>query len=204
MKALVQHLVRENLAQIAAGSLLHCHVRGLHSIMLIDTPEQRIRLFIATKDHQLYHNTAETLGSLAAHPHHCNITLHCIKGGFTNLMYRQKPVLQEVEYVAYTYQSAILTGVGSFARAEAPSAVFVGSVDVERGDSLALAANAIHSVYITQGRETAWFVYEGREDKNYSSLSYSDQPLDKTSFEGLYFPMPEETVISLLTSVGLL
>lgn len=207
MKALVQHLIREQLPRITAGSLLNCHVVGLHSIMLLDTPEQRIRLFIASKEHELYKNTPDTLGSLAAHPHHCNITLHCIMGGFTNLRYKEVDnfLQNEVEYVAYAYQSAILMGVGSFAPAGLRRSVrFDYETPIERGDVLALAANVIHSVYVPRGREAAWFVYEGKEDATYTSLSYSDQDLTAASFDRLYQPMSEETVIHWLRKSGLL
>lgn len=206
MKALIQHLIRESLPAIAAASFLNCHVPGLHSIMFVDEPEQRIRLFIATAEHQLHLNTMQTLGSLAAHPHHCNITLHCIKGELANLKYEVGPATTwpGVDYVAYTYQSAILMGHGSFVRADAPSVAFHSFSRVLAGDSLALPAHVVHSVQVAQGHEAAWFVYEGREDADYSSLSFSNQPLENASFEGLYQPMDEANVLALLRSVDLL
>jgi hypothetical protein len=202
MKTLVTHLVREHLAEIANKSLLDCHVRGLHSIMLLDTPEQRVRLFVATERHELWRNTAESLGSIAAHPHHCNITLHCIQGAFVNLEYA---ISKTGKYLPYIYRSALLNGTGGFTKSQRNGPVaLIGQRAVGVGDSLALPAYHIHSVSVPPGQRAAWFVYEGKEDAQYSSLSYSDQDLEQADFQGLYGKMDEQQVISLLVEVGLL
>lgn len=202
MKALISHLIREHLPQIAAQSLMNCHVRGLHSIMFLNTPEQRIRLYIATPEHELWKNNIDTLGSLAAHPHHCNITIHCIKGAVVNLEYRPD---KNGKYLAFRYMSAITMGEGAFhARPWFSPVSYSQMRAIGEGKSLELPANLIHSVSALPGCLTAWFVYEGREDKNYTSLSYSNQPLEETSFDGLYGKISEQEVVGLLEQVGLL
>lgn len=202
MKALIKHLVHEHLTEIAAKSFLDCHVRGVHSLMLLDTPEHRVRLFVATRYHELWRNNSLTLRALAAHPHHCNITLHCVKGEFFNFNY---DLAAHGTFDAYRYQSGILHGMGGFVPApEELPAVFVSSQRVQEGEAIALPASTIHSVAIKQHQPAAWFVYEGKEDSEYSSLSYSDQPLERTVFGDLYGKVTEAHVIELLEFAGLL
>lgn len=201
MKELVNHLVRQNLPQIAKQSLLDCHVRGMHSIMFLDTPEQRVRLFVATRYHELHLNTSRTLGSLAAHPHHCDITLHCIKGDLFNYTYEPH---QDGKYKPFRYVSGILNEQAGFIRTpEEESVEFVGSACVRENNALVLPAKSIHSVHANKGEVTAWFVYEGKEDPSYTSLSYSDKPLQNTVFGDLYGKMTEQNVIELLQLAGL-
>lgn len=202
MKHLVSHLIREHLPQIAAQSLMNCHVRGLHSIMFLDTPEQRVRLFVTTEAHDLHQNWAGGLVSLAAHPHHCSLTLHCVHGMFENLAFHLE---EGCRFKAFRYSSALVHGKGGFVREDqAMPARYTGSEWVGRGDSIHLPASLIHSVRVPKNMVAAWFVYEGKEDAGYSSLSYSDQDLEKADFSGLYGPMSEETVLELLAMVGLL
>lgn len=202
MKAIVQHFVRENLPLLAAQSLSDCHVRGLHSVMFVNTPEQRIRLFVATRYHELHLNTTNTLRTLAAHPHHCNITLECVKGDLFNYTYEPDA---EGKYKPFQYESGILNEEGKFTRApEAMPVRFLRSACVREGERLVLPAQTIHSVHVNKDKVTAWFVYEGREDPNYTSLSYSDQPLQRTVFGGLYGKMTEEHVLQTLELADLL
>ena len=204
MKALIQHLVREHLPQIAAQSLLDCHVKGLNSIMFIDTPEQRVRLFVATKQHELHQNNPLTLGSLAAHSHHCSLTLHCIHGCFRNLQY-EETLDGSGKYLPYTYQSQLLHGQGRFERFEQGYPVqFKADHFVRADDWLVLPADFIHSVHVAKDKTAAWFVYEGKEDAGYTGISYSDQPLQRVSFDGLYSKMSKQQVLDLLRLVGLL
>lgn len=202
MRDFIQHLVHENLTEIAAKSLLDCHVRGLHSIMLLDSPEQRVRLFVATERHELYKNSSTSLGSLAAHAHHCNLTLHCVRGMFKQIEYYQN---LRGSFKAYRYQSALLTGVGGFKREHDGAAVSLNRAYwVRAGESIRLPASLVHSVYVPAHTPAAWLVYEGKEDPSYASLSYSDQDLEQAKFQGLYGKMTEAQVISLLQFADLL
>lgn len=80
MKELIKHLVNNHLDTIVEKSFLNCHVMGLHSIMLLESPEKTIRLFVSDGNSKLRKNTEENIlkgkQTLAFHPHHCNITLH--------------------------------------------------------------------------------------------------------------------------------
>src|ERR1700728_4215738 len=86
IKALIKHLVSQNLPIIAAKSKLHCHTRNVHSILLLDSPGQTIRLFIAVPGHELYLNDHDNthIMSVGFHPHHCNVTLSVVLGEVGN------------------------------------------------------------------------------------------------------------------------
>lgn len=205
MRNLVKHWVRENLTEIAKKSLINCHVQGLHSILFQDTPENRIRLFITTPNHKLHLNNEGTLGSLAAHAHHSNITLEVVQGTVINLEYDYHTQPLELKYHPFEYTSGILTSKPSFVKTSKFNSVsYADQSCILTGDSLKLPANQIHSVYVAKGHVTAWFVYEGKSDPNYKSLSYSDQNMNFFSFQGLYKPMYSVDVLALLSSVNLI
>lgn len=206
MKHFVQHMIRQHLDEIASKSLYNCHVPGLASILFVDAPEQRIRLFIATRQHELWRNNPTTLGSLAAHAHHCDITLECVFGRFANLSYAAYEAGPETggPFHAYHYTSGIFNPRGKFEASHLPGVAYRDYDYVHAGESLALPAHQIHSVQVNKGVVAAWFVYEGKEDAGYESLSYSDQNLALTSFDNLYRPMNTVQVVELLETVNLL
>jgi hypothetical protein len=203
LKHLVNHLVAEHFPEIVGQSYLNCHAQGLHSIMFLDTPEHRVRLFVTTPDHTLYKNTGNPKQklSLAAHPHHCNLTIEVIKGIFHNITYEPK---EGGELKPFYYISGIHNAQGGFvARHDRPGATFVGSTHVQPGESLVLPAHALHSVLVPKGQVAAWFVYEGREDNNYLSYSYANHDLEQFSFDGLYQRPTAAQVMELLQSAGI-
>ena len=197
MKHLVKHLREHHAHEIMSKSYRNCHVRGLDSILLLDSPEHRIRLFVARPEHELWKNTPRTLGSLAAHPHHCDITIEMTHGTLTNYTYRKQ---ENGRFVGYSYRSAILDGAGSFRyhHLVLPVAFEGATTHDPRCQPLVLAAHTIHSVQVAKGRSAAWFVYEGHEDQHYAALSYSDQNLEQTSFEGLYESMTLAQIMEAL------
>lgn len=89
MKDLIQHLWSENREEIVERSLRNCHAHNLDSIMLLDTPGRRIRLFVAHPGHDLWRNKPDEFKrgeklSIAFHAHHCNITIKVITGALGN------------------------------------------------------------------------------------------------------------------------
>lgn len=204
MKHLLHHLTREHLPEIAANSFLNCHARGLHSIMLLNSPEHRVRLFITGRDHVLYRNTGNPAKrlSLAVHPHHCNLSLELVRGSLTNLNYE---LADDGELRPFYYVSGIHNPAGAFiARTDRPGATFVGATTLEVGQALALPASALHTVMVRKGQIAAWFVYEGREDQNYLSYSYANHDLEKFDFSGLYQRPTPPQVMDLIFSADLL
>lgn len=219
MKALVQHLATHHLDDIAAGSLANCHARGLDSIMLIDAPERRVRLFIARGgEHELYRNTPSDPGgdpphplSIGIHPHHADLTLHCIAGTVTNWgvdFIKAGATYNFRDLRGYRYHSPI-TGDAATARFErihnGPISLRVREKTVLRpGAALSMKACSLHTVSVPEGRTAAWFVYEGREDSAYAPVCYSNAELEAPDvFDGLYQPMTPDRVWSHLSRLGL-
>lgn len=96
MKALIKHLWKTHQEEIVAKSFLHCHVRNVHSIMFMDTPEKTIRLYIADLRNELFYNYPDNYKmkqmTTAFHPHHCDLTLHCVKGSLTSWAVKESTV----------------------------------------------------------------------------------------------------------------
>jgi len=207
MKELVKHYWRTRSKQITRSSYLNCHVKGLHSIMLIDSPEQKVRVYIADQDHELFHNSDGEARSLAFHPHHCALTLHVIHGELVNWT---KKLVNEVDgldskpYGRWLYSSKIKDGEMGF-ELVGEEILKTGFKNVlYPGSSIYLPAWVIHTVSVPKGQLTAWIVYEGAENIGYQPVAWSNQDLSKLQVEGLYIRPIEEEVYTLLTRVGLL
>lgn len=181
MKGLLNHLLRQNWETILKKSLKNCHVRGLHSIMLIDSPGQTVRLYIAGRDHEMAGD------NLALHPHHCNLTLEVVRGKINNIIYRTG---RGDGYTRgkWLYQSQITTGKMGFTLIDAAdrSLCLDSSKHLRHGDVIGMNASTIHTVKVDEGQVAAWFVYEGMEDTNYEPYCWANKDLSKFDTTGLY------------------
>jgi hypothetical protein len=211
MNPFVKHLWRNNRDEIVTKSRLNCHVKGLHSVMLLESPGKTVRLFVTTPDHVMHlnkprvlQNDAEPL-SLGFHPHHCNLTLQCVKGVFTNWRVALTvPGTRSFTVPEYEYSSKLLGDKGGFVRRDR---VRLGTVDVENlsaGDAVYLRADELHTVYVPEGLVSAWLVFEGEENGNHSSSTYSNADLTQFDFEAHYQRPDEVEVCALLHKSGLL
>jgi len=180
MKGLLNHLLRQNWETILNKSLKNCHVKGLHSIMLIDSPGQTVRLYIAERDHDMAGD------NLALHPHHCNLTLEVVRGKINNITYRTgKSVETRAKWL---YQSQITTGKMGFTLIDLidRSLIQNSSKILQQGDVIGMNASTIHTVKVNKGELAAWFVYEGMEDPNYVPYCWSNNDLANFDATGLY------------------
>lgn len=170
------------------NAIMHCHVRGLASIMLHDEPGNRVRMFYATAGHELWRNAIPLTGemNLAVHPHHCDLTLALVFGRvcntrFTALEHANGP------FHMCQYSSAINDGKGGLE----PTGRMFGLMQEKQswlypsGDKM--AAHELHSIYVPKGESAAWMVFEGMEDPYYRKVCYTRNPeFDAT---GMYEPM---------------
>jgi hypothetical protein len=208
MKALIFHLLQNHLDEIVQKSYLNCHVKGLHSIMLLDCPEKTIRLYVATKEHELYKNFPEYFRreglSVAFHPHHCSLTLEVIKGNILNWIVRED--LEDGKWAIdkWFYQSAIKEGKARFNHLGVTVLKNVEYEFLGEGSSSFMSANVVHTVGVGEGEEAAWLVYEGKEDVNYQPYAYSNTDLSKENFDGLYQKPTKAEVLEILKEVDLL
>jgi hypothetical protein len=222
MKALIKHLLCNNINEILSKSFMNCHVIGLHSIMLLESAGKTIRLYITTPDHELWKNEFVDLNTmhpipmpLGFHPHHCNLTLHGAYGNFSNWIIREgnKPSYlksyecSQIQLRKYSYKSKISAGEIAFDFKGFSDMWWANDIrKISKGDTVTLLAKNIHTVTVNRGVVAAWFVYEGLEDETYESACYSnanEAEINKPN-PMLYQKMFEWRLRELLHSVELI
>lgn len=209
IQTLIRHLVMEHMEQITTQSYLHCHAKGLHSIMLLNSPEQTIRLFYADMEHTLWRNFPAGIGqgpmSIGFHSHHCNITLHVILGKIFNWIVA--PAQKGFILDAYAWNSPIKGGAGDFALYQQGitlDTVAYTQLDEQVNPVDVLDAQAIHTVAIEHGKPAAWLVYEGREDPAYEPITMSNADLSTADLSGMYIKPTDEQLRTILIATGLI
>lgn len=212
MHHLIKHLIENNMDEIVAKSILHCHVKGLHSIMLLEAPGKTIRLYIANNDHDLARNLLDKKGmptqelSLSFHPHHCNLTLHVVKGTLINYEMERASVLDADAglYRKHLYKSKITEGEMKFSFIQESALKLHKATRIHTGEALSMYAEAIHNVAVEAGSIAAWLVYEGKENEDYIPYCWSNTDLNKVRSEGLYIPASEFEIMELLRTADLI
>jgi hypothetical protein len=216
MKHLITHLIKNNLKEIVKKSFRNCHVQGLHSIMLLESPGKTIRLYYHEEKGALRYNTLSViLGQdeqcsmpLAFHPHHCNLTLHCVHGTMVNInaitVDGEAGEASDVTLSKFFYESRI--------NGEQKEPMFkhggIGNLRIDEvktltpGQAITLNANVIHTVHCIG--EAAWLVYEGEEDPNYNSVAWSNADLTVVDHDIYYQPMTENQILQILMHIDLL
>lgn len=194
MKKLIRHLLQENEEEIVAKSFLNCHVEGLHSIMLLNSPSKTIRLYITDTNHKL------TTNNLAIHPHHCNVTLHQIYGNMINCNYAVEQ--GGIVYNKFEFSSGI-TGSLGFKKIGTEKLKLEKAYVLSPGDCVTLPAETLHTVECAKDKVSAWFVYEGRENPEYKPLCYSTKDEIVTDKNLLYIKTDIQKIKSLLISIGM-
>ncbi len=212
MKPLIEHYLKNNYEEVLDKSLINCHVKGLHSIMLSNVKGKIIRMFITDRNHELYHNDPLDVGefgqlkdklSVAFHPHHCNLTLQAIKGSFINWEVEEKAVGDLVTN-KYLYKSGIIEAESSFEYKNIASLATKSINLIKTGsyrDYVYLNSDQIHTVFVDKGRVSAWLVYEGKEDENYIPYCYSNVDLTKNDSSELYQKPTEKELKAILKSI---
>lgn len=188
MKTLINHLLKNNTEEILSKSLKNCHCKGLHSIMLLESPGKTIRLYVAATGNELYKNSPDSKEemSIGFHPHHCNLTLRVLAGELGNWIVEEKED-GDMVMKKYLYKSKIqfddfeFSLIDNSARLQTKSIVRIPS-----GSSVQLNASEIHTVFSNSKTLTAWLVYEGKEDKRYTPFCWSNSDLTNVTDNSLY------------------
>jgi hypothetical protein len=202
MRELIRHLWHNNREHVLRSSYMNCHARGLHSIMLLDDPGKRIRLFVTDRSHKCW-KADEAIGY---HAHHCAITIQAVHGWLENIVVGDAdgPV-QLQELGRYEYTSPIVSGLTSGQFKRVGTTLFKGrKTELLRNSSVEMRASEIHTVRVPRKEIAAWLVYEGREDPNYKPITWSRTDLEHFDWTGMYRRMRELEAVALLSSVGVL
>lgn len=210
MKELIKHLFKEHLQEIVSKSYLNCHAFGVHSIMLLDSPEKTIRLYYAEAGHDLGRNLPVKISkytklSVGFHPHHCNLTLVVVKGMILNWTIKNVDYETPFSLSAYRYNSEITNGKIGFKKLSDKN-YFINSKKsyLGVGDSIRLQANEIHTIAADPEYDSAWLVFEGKEDSLYNNITYSDNDLEEIQTVGMYKKPTGFEVENILQACNLL
>lgn len=193
MKNLIKHLWRTNRVDALTFSFMNCHAKGLHSIMLMNKPGGRIRLFVTSKDHEMWRNDPERLDvpfSIGFHQHRTDLVLETIKGVFMNTLMFRQPSWDSGPQIAkldrYDYSSEIVDGKIDFRWADRESVFIEPLKAVFVGQWIRLPAQHYHTVCVPRGMVSAWLVYESDEWDGYIPQTFTNAPLENFAGDGLY------------------
>jgi len=197
-----RHILQHHRLRAELRGLKNCHVQGLASIMLHDEPGNRMRLFYAGVDHKLYTHPEDADAALAAHPHHCDITLVHLFGEVLHTVYH---FAQHAQGPASKcrYQSAITGDGGSLEPTDEIGCLLpMSQSHLNHDGHIFSPAKDVHGIYVPRNREAAWLVMEGKEDPTYESVCYTANP--NFDPQGMYVPMDRLECSAVLGRVALL
>lgn len=164
-------------------------------------------MYVTTRDHQL-HTNYEKADTLAFHPHHCDLTLHCIAGEFSNIRaYVQLEMLgaDTIVHNRYKYNSPINTDQPVGFTLDGDDILKVRRPNkITPGNGMYLRAQDIHTIACPENSINAWLVYEGKENPKYQALAWSNNDLTFLKREGLYRKASESEVYDLLESINMM
>lgn len=198
-RQLVRPLLLDNHEALMGRSLLHCHARNVHSLVLVQGPNDKslIRMFIAEPGHALGGNApglAETQQSVAFHAHHCDLTLLPLLGDVRNWLLWYGA--EGIGIAKYRYKSALREGEMQFQRCGQGLLKTVSFLPLDR--AVHLEAREIHTMYAPSNEWAAWVVIEGREDEHYNSDCFSFTDPNQQDMAGFYRPMDRESMERLM------
>ncbi len=204
---IVKHFLKNNLDVILEKSLKNVHCYGMDSIVFDNTKGSITRMFIANENHEMWKNgdftKTENL-SIAIHPHHCDLTIVPIKGSFENIRFvTKKSILSPIKFNKFLYKSKIKDGQCHFKNLGEKNLYIKGRCWYNPIFlyNLELKAPDLHTVNVRKGELAAWAIYEGKEDKNYKSICYSNSDLNKFDSSRLYKKMDKNYLYKVLKKV---
>lgn len=211
-KHLLKQIFEQHSEEIVAKSFFDCHCKGLHSIMLLEKPEQTIRLYIADIGNELYKNflypteNGRIGMSIGFHPHHCDLTLACLKGKLYNWVMEESEPRGGFGFFLnkYLYNSKITKGETKFEPLGESVLQTVEWKWIREGEGVSMKANEIHTVACYPDEITTWMVHEGKEDENYIPYCWSNVEVDKQDLSNLYRKPTYDEVKSLLEKCELI
>jgi hypothetical protein len=188
---------------ISERSLLNCHCKGVHSFVISENDGKLKRLYLTTKDHELWMTDLmleRSPKSIAFHPHRRDITLNVIEGLLFNAYIdvlpkgdRRGDPINAWEYVSK------IDGSGSFKYSDRyyydNSRINV----IQPGEKEFMVARKIHTVWVRPGEVAAWLIQEGEADKFYQGLCYSNANLEDFVWKDLYVKPTVEQTEKMLT-----
>jgi len=188
MKELLRHLFQTDPSGLQERTLLDCHVQGVHSVVLYDTPGARLRLFYATKNHGLYFHFPDFKDlPVGFHAHHCDVSLYVLNGILSNftVSFELPATGPCFNFNRYKYTSSITNQKGSMEYVSKALTTIPKQQQLNSGMTVYMNAKTIHTVRV-ESNFCIWAVMEGAEDSNYDNFLLTTRTLDENSTKGLY------------------
>lgn len=217
MKQFLQELLYkefyQNAQKIVSSAIKDTHCMGLNSIVLIDVDGFRLRMYHATKKHQLWRNNSTSWDiqnpntfSVGFHPHHSDLYITTIFGDVYNWTIEEyttkEPFVPTLN--KYRYTSSITNDEGKFSLVSKNVSVRTYAFErLAKGYVEFLPAKVLHTIYVHEGKEAAWLVLERTKDQTYDPIIYSNDDLTKFDFDAHYNKCSNEEVAAMLSFVGL-
>jgi hypothetical protein len=193
-------------------SLLNCHTKGLHSIILNQRRDGLLtRMFVTTEDHDLWKNHCGMMTkewhplSVAIHPHHVDIEIYPIWGLLWNVEFKVKKNKganpNDCLLDAFKWQSEILSGRGGFKWSGEKILQLQEHRSMMWRRKYTMKSNDLHTVYVTRGQVAAWIIQEYPATSGYDGITYSNVDLTKWTSEGLYQKPTKEQIIDIFKEI---
>lgn len=200
MKHFIQHIIRENLAQIASESYFNYGVYGMHMINIIDTPTKGLKLYVTDSNNALQNSLPNYFSNGLTYPfqyYKKNVMIECIKGytSVWNVFENNGNIAvlaNEFEKINDDYElKRQHVGLST-------EQVF----SMQSGQIVNLPGNKLYNFGSRFGSQSAWLVYEGKEIDGIPDLYYTN--LDNIKTDGLYQKMNARDVVGIIDALGFL
>lgn len=168
IKDLMKNLFQpENLDLAQELSRKHCHIHGLHSIVLNKNERGQLTRFYKTdKDHEL------TQGKLGIHNHRYDLNLWGVYGQAVNKIYIR-------DFYGSLYKKFIFFDREKIEKTN--RAYFLSCVETKIlsfGEYVRLRADDLHTIYAPECEEACWIVFEGETIRDCTHLyNFGDDPI---------------------------
>lgn len=205
----IKQLIRKNLDEVTNNSYLDAHAVGLHSLMVINKPDARVRMFFADHNHQMWFNDPDTLGvplSIGFHSHNRHIQIRALKGVITNWVIAPVNKNQQNHTLTlskFAYNSQIIHNDGCRFSHIIDNCTFITKrlTTFASPSYITLDGNELHTVYVPRNQTAAWLVIEGAVNKQYEPVCYSNRRLDQCSFDHLYKRPTQSDILHIVDNV---
>lgn len=202
MKHFIQHIVKENLTQIAASSYFNYGVKGLHMINLIDSDNKGLKLFITESNNDMQSSTPNFCATGIKYPFQYygkNVMVKCIKG-FTSIwtVFENN---NQMSVLVNEYEVDRSNELPEYNLTREHVGMSTKEVfNMQAGQVVNLPGNVLYNFGTRFGAISAWLVYEGKPIENLPNLTYTN--FEAISSEGLYQKTTSRDIVSMLNSLG--
>lgn len=204
MKHFIQSLVRERLPKITEASYFNAGVKGLHCITLLEGEDFGLKLYFTETNHEMQHNLPQYYLTGITYPfkqYNRNLTIKVIKGGVA--VWVVKPDDYTVSFLANEYNEIYEDGLHKYELQKSNVGLLSDNVyHLKVNDFINMKGNQLFTIGSVFGVNSAWLVYEGRNEDTPNYTMYSNGKMD--SREGLYIKPTAQQVLKVLELCGLL